>query len=178
VFRTCFPSTLPKLLTSRSVLSSPTPNNLLDSELRTSFVVEPFFWGHSGPGTRPNGTWRNRATREVLKVCDHGPSRQTGTRMTDDFGFRATEDAVQVHDLHATMLTLLGIDHEKRICLFKGRNRRLPDVGGDNHIAARLTRSIAVGPKRLSTPELVTQSDAPPRVRLDGSDDTAAGLFR
>ena len=30
----------------------------------------------------------------------------------DDFGFRAVEDNVHVHDLHATMLTLLGIDHE------------------------------------------------------------------
>ena len=57
---------------------------------------------------------------------------------TDDFGFRAIEDKVHVHDLHATMLTLLGIDHEKLTYLFEGRNRRLTDVGGENHIAARL----------------------------------------
>jgi len=66
---------------------------------------------------------------------------------TDDFGFRAVEDAVHIHDLHATMLTLLGIDHEKLTYLFEGRNRRLTDVGGEHHIAARLTRSLADGPK-------------------------------
>lgn len=58
---------------------------------------------------------------------------------TDELGFRAVEDKVHVHDLHATMLTLLGLDHELLTYLFEGRERRLTDVGGYGHLAERLT---------------------------------------
>jgi hypothetical protein len=57
---------------------------------------------------------------------------------TDDLGFRAVEDKVHVNDLHATMLALLGLDHEKLTYLFEGRNRRLTDVGGHHAFTARL----------------------------------------
>lgn len=57
---------------------------------------------------------------------------------TDDFAFRAVEDEVHVHDLHATMLGLLGLDHERLTYLFEGRERRLTDVGGENNLAQRL----------------------------------------
>jgi hypothetical protein len=60
---------------------------------------------------------------------------------TDELGFRAVEDKVHVHDLHATMLTLLGLDHEQLTYLFEGRLRRLTDVGGQNNLAERLTRA-------------------------------------
>lgn len=60
---------------------------------------------------------------------------------TDDLGFRAVSDRVHVHDLHATMLTLLGLDHEKLTYLFEGRQRRLTDVGGQNNLAERLVRA-------------------------------------
>jgi hypothetical protein len=59
---------------------------------------------------------------------------------TDDFGFAAVEDKVHVNDLHATMLGLLGIDHEQLTYLFEGRYRRLTDVGGENNLATRLVR--------------------------------------
>jgi hypothetical protein len=59
---------------------------------------------------------------------------------TDDFGFNAVEDKVHVNDLHATILGLLGIDHEELTYFFEGRYRRLTDVGGDNNLAARLVR--------------------------------------
>ena len=59
---------------------------------------------------------------------------------TDDFGFHAVDDKVHVNDLHATMMTLMGLDHEKLTYLFEGRNRRLTDVGGDNNLADRLIR--------------------------------------
>ena len=58
---------------------------------------------------------------------------------TDDFGFHAIEDKVHVNDLHATMLSLLGLDHEKLTYLFEGRERRLTDVGGKNDLSQRLT---------------------------------------
>jgi hypothetical protein len=57
---------------------------------------------------------------------------------TDDLGFRAVEDKVHVNDLHATMLGLLGLDHERLTYLFEGRNRRLTDVGGHHAFAKQL----------------------------------------
>jgi len=49
---------------------------------------------------------------------------------TDDFGYRAVENKVEVHDLHATMLHLLGMDHTKLTYRFSGRDMRLTDVHG------------------------------------------------
>jgi uncharacterized protein (DUF1501 family) len=50
---------------------------------------------------------------------------------TDDFGFRVVEERVHVHDLHATLLHLLGFDHEKLTFRFQGRDFRLTDVHGE-----------------------------------------------
>ena len=49
---------------------------------------------------------------------------------TDDFGFKAIEKPVHVHDLHATILHLMGIDHTKLTYNFSGRDFRLTDVSG------------------------------------------------
>ncbi len=49
---------------------------------------------------------------------------------TDDFGFNITKDPVHVHDLHATMLHLLGFDHTRLTYRFQGRDFRLTDVHG------------------------------------------------
>jgi len=49
---------------------------------------------------------------------------------TDDFGFAAVENKVHVHDLHATLLHLLGFDHEKLTYRYAGRDFRLTDVHG------------------------------------------------
>jgi hypothetical protein len=50
---------------------------------------------------------------------------------TDDLGYNAEQDIVEVHDLHATMLFLLGIDHKKLTFKFQGRDFRLTDVSGN-----------------------------------------------
>ncbi len=50
---------------------------------------------------------------------------------TDEFGFRAVEKPVHVHDLHATILRLLGFDHEKLTYRYAGRDFRLTDVQGE-----------------------------------------------
>jgi hypothetical protein len=50
---------------------------------------------------------------------------------TDEFGFAAAEDKVHVHDLHATILHLLGFDHEKLTYRYAGRDFRLTDVHGN-----------------------------------------------
>jgi arylsulfatase A-like enzyme len=49
---------------------------------------------------------------------------------TDDFGFNAVENPVHVHDFQATILKLLGVDHEKLTFRFQGRQYRLTDVHG------------------------------------------------
>jgi hypothetical protein len=49
---------------------------------------------------------------------------------TDEFGFKAEQDPVHVHDLHATMLHLLGFDHTKLTYRYAGRDFRLTDVHG------------------------------------------------
>jgi len=49
---------------------------------------------------------------------------------TDDFGHHAIEDKIHMHDLHATLLHLLGLDHERLTYRYAGRNFRLTDVAG------------------------------------------------
>lgn len=49
---------------------------------------------------------------------------------TDDYGSKAVEDPVHVHDFHATLLHLLGLDHEKLTYRYGGRDHRLTDVKG------------------------------------------------
>ena len=50
---------------------------------------------------------------------------------TDEFGFKAIEKPVHVHDLHATILHVLGFDHERLTHRFQGRDFRLTDVHGE-----------------------------------------------
>ena len=58
---------------------------------------------------------------------------------TDEIGLNAVQDKVHAHDLHATILTLLGLEHENLTYPFQGRQYRLTDVGGHNNLADRLT---------------------------------------
>ena len=57
---------------------------------------------------------------------------------TDEIGLRAVDDKVHMHDAHATMLSLLGLDHRELTYLFLGREQRLTDTGGSNDLAERL----------------------------------------
>ena len=50
---------------------------------------------------------------------------------TDEYGYKSVENLVEVYDLHATMLHLLGLDHEKLTFRFSGRDMRLTDVHGE-----------------------------------------------
>ena len=50
---------------------------------------------------------------------------------TDEHGYQAVEDKCHIHDWHATILHLLGLDHEKLTCRYAGRNFRLTDVAGN-----------------------------------------------
>ena len=57
---------------------------------------------------------------------------------TDDFGFNAVENPVQVRDLHATILHLLGLEHEKLTYYFQGLQQRLTQVDGESRILREL----------------------------------------
>jgi hypothetical protein len=50
---------------------------------------------------------------------------------TDEFGFKAVENIMTVHDLHATVLHLMGLDHERLTFRHAGRDFRLTDVHGN-----------------------------------------------
>ena len=50
---------------------------------------------------------------------------------TDDFSYNIVENPVHVHDLQATMLHLLGLDHQRLTYRFQGRDYRLTDVSGE-----------------------------------------------
>jgi hypothetical protein len=49
---------------------------------------------------------------------------------TDDYGYYAVDRKMHIHDLHATILHLLGIDHERLTYRYAGRDFRLTDVAG------------------------------------------------
>ena len=59
-----------------------------------------------------------------------GSKGGTAVGRTDDYGYNVVEDGVHVHDFHATMLHLLGIDHERLTFKYQGRYFRLTDVHG------------------------------------------------
>jgi hypothetical protein len=92
---------------------------------RTPVVEETAFGSNLGANGRdhnPYGFSMWLAGGGVRRGYIHGA--------TDDFGFRAEHDRVHVHDLHATLLHLLGFDHERFTYRYAGRDFRLTDVHG------------------------------------------------
>ena len=57
---------------------------------------------------------------------------------TDEFGVQAVETPLTVHDVNATILRLMGLDHEKLTWLYQGRNMRITDVHGEGEFTKRL----------------------------------------
>jgi hypothetical protein len=100
---------------------------LLDSTL----VV----WGGEF-GRTPMGEVRERVGRNhhvdafTMWLAGGGVKAGVALGATDEFGFSAVEDAVHVHDLQATILHLLGLDHLRLTFHVQGRDFRLTDVGG------------------------------------------------
>jgi hypothetical protein len=64
----------------------------------------------------------------LASVGIHG-EQSLGT--SDDVGYKAEEQPVKNHDVHVTLLHLLGMDHKKLTYYFNGRNMRLADVSGE-----------------------------------------------
>jgi hypothetical protein len=67
----------------------------------------------------------------TMWLAGGGAKRGLAYGTTDEFGFKAVENRVSIHDLHATILHLLGVDHEKLTFRYAGRDFRLTDVSGE-----------------------------------------------
>src|SRR5688500_18866281 len=83
-----------------------------------------------GAGTVQNGRDHN-PFGFTMWLAGGGVKGGTIYGATDDFGFKAIEKPVHVHDLHATILHLMGIDHTKLTYRYSGRDFRLTDVSGN-----------------------------------------------
>ena len=117
------------------VLDKPTAGLLIDLKQRglldhtlvvwcTEFGRMPTFQkGAKGRDHNPSGFTCWLAGAGVKKGFSYGA--------TDEFGYKATESIVTVHDLHATVLHLLGLDHERLTYYHNGLERRLTDVSGE-----------------------------------------------
>ncbi|MEE3054895.1 MAG: DUF1501 domain-containing protein [Planctomycetota bacterium] len=98
---------------------------LLDSTLIVftgEFGRTPFAQGGNGRDHSPFGF--------SLFLCGGGARGGAIYGATDDYGYRAIEDKCDLHDLHATMLHLMGMDHKRLTYRFSGRDMRLTDVHG------------------------------------------------
>ena len=98
---------------------------LLDSTLLIfsgEFGRTPFAQGSDGRDHSPFGFSLWMAGGGIKGGTVHGA--------TDDYGYHAIEGRAQLHDLHATMLHLLGMDHKRMTFRFSGRDMRLTDVHG------------------------------------------------
>lgn len=86
------------------------------------FGRTPFAQGRDGRDHNPFGfsSW----------IAGGGVKGGTVYGATDELGYRAVENRVEMHDLHATMLHLCGIDHEQLTFRYSGRDMRLTDVAG------------------------------------------------
>jgi uncharacterized protein (DUF1501 family) len=89
------------------------------------------FGGEFGRTPMAQGSGRDHHINAFsMFLCGGGIKGGVTHGATDELGYAAIEDPVHVHDLHATMLHLLGVDHKKLTFKFQGRDFRLTDVFG------------------------------------------------
>ncbi len=108
-----------------ALLSDLAARGLLDETLVVwsgEFGRTPFAQGRNGRDHNPFGF--------SLWLAGGGIRGGTVYGATDEFGYKAIENRVDLHDLHATMLHLMGLDHERLVFRFGGRDMRLTDVHG------------------------------------------------
>jgi len=86
------------------------------------FGRTPFAQGNNGRDHNPFGFTIWMAGGGTRAGYVHGA--------TDEFGYHAVQDKVEVYDLHATMLHLMGMDHKRLTYRFSSRDMRLTDVHG------------------------------------------------
>src|SRR5262245_21254308 len=87
------------------------------------FGRTPFAQGSDGRDHNPFGF--------TLWLAGGGVKPGVAYGATDEFGYKAVDGVREIHDLHATMLHILGVDHTRQTFRFGGRDMRLTDVHGD-----------------------------------------------
>ena len=111
------------------------PSAALIKDLKQRGLLEDtlILWGCEF-GRTPMGQGSGRDHHILaFSVCMAGGGVKPGHTFgaTDELGYRSVEDVVSVHDLHATMLYLLGIDHKRLTVKFQGLDARLTGIAGE-----------------------------------------------
>ena len=101
---------------------------------RGEFGRTPFAQGNDGRDHNQYGF--------TIWMAGGGVKAGTVYGATDEWGYKAIENRTEIHDLHATMLHLLGVDHTQSTYRFGGRDMRLTDVKGHLIHDINLKRSI------------------------------------
>jgi uncharacterized protein (DUF1501 family) len=127
-------SNLPKHADHAKAVDRPISALLSDLQRRGLLEDTIVWWGGEfgrTPYSQSNGTGRDHNPRGFTVWLAGGGFRPGFAHgSTDEFGFQAVEGKVHMHDLHATLLHQLGIDHEQLTYRHAGRDFRLTDVFG------------------------------------------------
>lgn len=104
---------------------------------RARIIVNTFgfsfgFIGRTPHGQNSDGRDHNNKGYSIW-LAGGGVKAGSAHGKTDELGYEAVEDAMHVHDLHATILHLLGLDHERLTYRYAGRDMRLTDIKGIVH---------------------------------------------
>jgi hypothetical protein len=126
---------MPKHATHAAAVDKPIAGLLTDLKQRGLLEDTLVWWGGEfgrNPFAQNNGTGRDHNPGGfTVWLAGGGVKAGFSYGATDEFGHLAVEQKVHMHDLHATILHLLGLDHKKLTYRYAGRNFRLTDVAGD-----------------------------------------------
>jgi arylsulfatase A-like enzyme len=128
-------SDMPKHATHAAAVDRPIAGLLTDLKQRGLLEDTLVWWGGEfgrNPFAENNGTGRDH-NPDGFTVWLAGGGVKAGFSygVTDEFGHRAIDQKVHMHDLHATILHLLGLNHKQLTYRYAGRNFRLTDVAGN-----------------------------------------------
>ena len=98
--------------------------------LKDTLVMWGGEFGRTPDGRQPDGRDHN-AKGYTMWLAGGGVRGGMSYGATDDYGYKAVENPTHIHDLHATILAALGLDHEKLTYRYAGRDFRLTDVKGN-----------------------------------------------
>jgi uncharacterized protein (DUF1501 family) len=105
--------------------------------LKDTLVIWGGEFGRTPCAQFPDGGYTNAVGRDhnpfgfTMWLAGGGVKAGLTYGNTDEFGYYAIENKVHIHDLHATVLHLLGIDHKRLTYRYSGRDMRLTDVHGE-----------------------------------------------
>jgi hypothetical protein len=128
-------SNMPKHAEHARAVDKPIAGLLSDLKQRGLLEDTLVWWGGEfgrNPFAENNGTGRDHNPNGfTVWLAGGGVKPGFSYGVTDEFGHRAVEQKTHMHDLHATILHLLGLDHKKLTYRYAGRNFRLTDVAGE-----------------------------------------------